>query len=102
MRRACRPSPQARKLSVGLLCLWLLTWMSPHSALAQAFNHPFAVGSDDGPTGPVSGLTAWLMAQESSFSFMLNHALRESRENHAAFLLLAGLSFAYGVFHAAG
>lgn len=103
MRRACRRSLQANSLSIVLLCLWLLPFAWPSAAMAQAFNHPFAVGGgDEGPTGPVSGLTAWLMAQESSFSFMLTHALRESRENHAALLLLAGLSFGYGVVHAAG
>lgn len=70
--------------------------------MAQGFHHPFEVGGDEGAVGRVSGLTAWIIAQESSYSLMLTSALRAVKTHHAAFSLLAGLSFAYGVFHAAG
>lgn len=70
--------------------------------MAQGFHHPFAVGGDEGSVGRVSGLTAWIIAQESAFSRMLSGALRAAKQNGSAFFLLAGLSFAYGVFHAAG
>jgi nickel/cobalt transporter (NicO) family protein len=70
--------------------------------MAQAFHHPFAVGADEGAVGRVSGLTAWIIGEESSFSRMLSGALRAAKENGFAFFGLAGLSFAYGVFHAAG
>jgi nickel/cobalt exporter len=70
--------------------------------MAQAFHHPFAVGGDEGAVGRVSGLTAWIIEQESTFSRMLSGALRAAKVNGTAFFLLAGLSFAYGVFHAAG
>ncbi len=83
-----------------LLCLVLLACSG--AAMAQGFHHPFAVGGDEGAVGHVSGLTAWIIAQESSFSRMLTGALRAAKESNAAFFVLAGLSFAYGVFHAAG
>jgi nickel/cobalt exporter len=70
--------------------------------MAQAFQHPFAVGGDEAPVGNASALTAWIIEQESRFSLLLTAALRSSKENHSAYFLLAGLSFAYGVFHAAG
>ncbi len=70
--------------------------------MAQAFQHPFAVGGDEGSVGAVSGITAWIIEQESTFSHLLTGALREAKQNGSAFFLLAGLSFAYGVFHAAG
>lgn len=72
------------------------------AAMAQAFHHPFAVGGDEGSVGRVSGLTAWIIAQESAFSRLLDGALRGLKHGDATFLALAGLSFAYGVFHAAG
>jgi nickel/cobalt transporter (NicO) family protein len=71
-------------------------------AMAQVFHHPFAVGGDEAPIGRVSGLTAWIIGQESMFSRLLTGALRSAQENRSAYFLLAGLSFAYGVFHAAG
>ncbi len=70
--------------------------------MAQVFHHPFAVGGDEAPVGRVSGLTAWIIGQESMFSRLLTGALRSAQENRGAYFLLAGLSFAYGVFHAAG
>lgn len=70
--------------------------------MAQAFHHPFAVGADEGSVGGASGVTAWIIEQESTFSRALAGALRASKQNGSAFFLLAGLSFAYGVFHAAG
>ena len=83
-----------------LLCLVLLACST--AAMAQAFHHPFAVGGDEGAVGRVSGVTAWIIEQESTFSRMLSGALRAAKANGTAFFLLAGLSFAYGVFHAAG
>jgi nickel/cobalt exporter len=82
------------------LCLVLLACSS--AVMAQALHHPFAVGADEGAVGRVSGLTASIIEQESTFSRMLSGALRAAKVNGTAFFLLAGLSFAYGVFHAAG
>jgi nickel/cobalt transporter (NicO) family protein len=71
-------------------------------ALAQGVHHPFAVGADEGAVGHVSGLSAWIIAQESGFYRMLTGALRSAKESGAAMWGLIGLSFGYGVFHAAG
>jgi nickel/cobalt exporter len=95
--RAISPSGQA---AVASLCLVALACSS--AAMAQGFHHPFAVGADEGAVGRVSGLTAWIIGQESTFSRMLSGALRAVKASDAAFFGLAGLSFAYGVFHAAG
>lgn len=72
------------------------------TALAQGFHHPFAVGADEGAVGNASGITAWIIGEESRFSLALVGAMRAVRESHFAFLGLATLSFLYGVFHAAG
>jgi nickel/cobalt transporter (NicO) family protein len=71
-------------------------------AFAQGVHHPFAVGANEGSVGHVSGLMAWIIAEESSFYRLLTGAIRNTKENGAALWGLIGLSFAYGVFHAAG
>lgn len=95
---ACAAKPPL----LGLACLSLLVLACSNPAMAQAFHHPFAVGGDEGAVGRVSGLTAWIIEQESTFSRMLVGALRGAKTTDTAFFGLAGLSFAYGVFHAAG
>lgn len=69
-------------------------------ALAQ--RNPFAVGANEGSVGAGNALVAWLLAQQAHFYRALTGAVREARTDMAGFWLLSGLSFAYGVFHAAG
>lgn len=69
-------------------------------ALAQ--RNPFAVGANEGSVGAGNAFVAWLLAQQSHFYRAVTGAAREAKSSMAGFWLLAGLSFAYGVFHAAG
>ena len=64
----------------------------------------FGVVRPDGTMGqtPTTGLFGWIMRQQSAFYRSMSQALTASKADGSAFLLLAGLSFAYGVFHAAG
>lgn len=52
--------------------------------------------------GPFGGLFAWINAQQQGFYRMMTGALKEMRDNPMAASTLVFLSFAYGVFHAAG
>lgn len=89
-----------RTLVVASLCLGGIL-LSQH-ADAQAFNHPFAIGAQEGAVGRVSGLTAWIIGQESRFYLLLEHALSSTKHSAIALVGLLALAFAYGVFHAAG
>jgi nickel/cobalt exporter len=71
------------------------------SALAQGVHHPFAVGVNEGAAS-ATGLSGWILAQESGFYRLLTGALRAVKESGSAVWPLAALSFGYGVFHAAG
>jgi nickel/cobalt exporter len=71
------------------------------TASAQGYHHPFAVGANEGAAVPQSGFAAWLVEQESHFYLLLSGAMRLVRTGGGLWTLL-GLSFAYGVFHAAG
>ncbi len=54
------------------------------------------------PTGPFAGFLQWVNERQQYFYHALTDAMRGMRGNPAAFWLLAGISFAYGIFHAAG
>src|SRR3954452_20432660 len=76
----------------------LLFTASVDAVLAQAMRHPFAVGASEAG-GSSGGIMGWLLAEQSRFYLMLTSTIRT---NGSAAWTLAGLSFAYGVFHAAG
>ncbi len=73
-----------------------------HPALAQS---PFGVAAPP-PSGPVpgdvGGLAGFILAKQAEFYRLLTGAVRASRQDGHAVFLLGGISFAYGVFHAAG
>jgi ABC-type nickel/cobalt efflux system permease component RcnA len=56
------------------------------------------------PSGPLQQAYLWLMAKQSEINQRLAAAVRDIRTGNPvlATLILAGLSFAYGVLHAAG
>ena len=91
---------QRFRLALFLLAA-LLTAMSVDAAFAQALRHPFAVGSNEAG-GASGGIMGWLLAEQSRFYLMLTSTIRAIRTSSSAAWTLAGLSFAYGVFHAAG
>lgn len=49
-----------------------------------------------------SGLTGWIFAEQAAFYRSLSGFIRASREDGAAMWELFGISFVYGIFHAAG
>ena len=83
----------------GFACLALVA--TGAHAFAQIVHHPFAVGASEGAVGQQNALGAWILAQESRFYLALTHAVRATRDGPGAALGLIGLSFGYGVFHAA-
>jgi nickel/cobalt exporter len=88
------------RLPLLLLAVLLVTAIAD-SALAQAMRHPFAVGASE-IGGASGGIMGWLLAEQSRFYLMLTSTIRAIGTNGSAAWTLAGLSFAYGVFHAAG
>lgn len=53
-------------------------------------------------TGVLAGALNWINAQQQDFYRSLTGALRSMRDGGSGVWLLVGLSFAYGIFHAAG
>jgi len=94
-----------------------MTWLARRSALTQCVlailfilfvagaidavsAAPFGAGGGGAPQ--VGGFTGWVLAQQASFYRMLSGAIRASKADGSAAWTLLGISFAYGVFHAAG
>lgn len=83
-----------------LLTLAVCSW--PVMATAQ---NSLGIGAGEATapsTGLFSGTLAWINAMQQDFYRSLTGALKEMREDPAKLWILVGLSFAYGVFHAAG
>jgi len=53
-------------------------------------------------TGFFSGILNWVNAQQQGFYRQLTGAMKSMRDGGSGAWLLVGLSFAYGIFHAAG
>ena len=82
----------------------LLLLMTVHSLAAPS---PFGVGLPEttGPismTGPWGQVQRWILAQQADFYMALKEAVKLVEESWVALGALLGLSFGYGVFHAAG
>ncbi|PYB73009.1 nickel/cobalt transporter [Rhizobium wuzhouense] len=75
------------------------------SSLAHAAS-PLGVGAAEPSYQPASGpfahLLVWINTHQQAFYRALTTALKAMREDPSALATLVGLSFAYGVFHAAG
>ena len=91
---AARPA-----LPLAFLCMVVL---ASSQSLGQGMHHPFAVGANEGATGPARGVSGWILAREAGFYRLLSGAIRAAKQSGAAAWGLAGLSLAYGIFHAAG
>lgn len=69
-----------------------------HTALAQnPFGAPRAV-----PDQQVGGIIGWVLAKQSEFYRAMSSTIRAAKNDGSAVWTLLGISFAYGIFHAAG
>jgi nickel/cobalt transporter (NicO) family protein len=74
----------------------LIVLASSHSAWAQ-------MGPLGGPRPPVvGGIGGWLIAKQAIFYRALAGTIRSAKTDGSALWALLGISFAYGIFHAAG
>ncbi|WEX89134.1 nickel/cobalt transporter [Sinorhizobium garamanticum] len=92
----------ARRIGGPLAAALLLAALSATAAAAQS---PLGIGTAEPSvqtTGFLGGFFAWVNMEQQSFYRLLTGSLKGMRENPWQLWSLIGLSFAYGVFHAAG
>jgi nickel/cobalt exporter len=69
-----------------------------HALMAQ---NPF--GGPRSPAEPqVGGIIGWILAKQSEFYREMSATIRAAKSDGSAIWTLLGISFAYGIFHAAG
>jgi nickel/cobalt exporter len=84
------------RLLLGVVILTVLLAGSFHEALAQS--SPLAAMRQPAP----GGLFGWLLSKQSLFYRELSGLIRAAKSDGTALWGLMGVSFAYGIFHAAG
>jgi len=98
MLKGLRPSGQI-VLGLGAVAAVMLAFaFAVDPAFAQG--NPFGAPRSAPP--PPDGIVGWLLAKQSEFYRGLSGAVRAAKQDGSAVWALLGLSFAYGVFHAAG
>lgn len=95
-----------------------MSWFARRSAFTQSFlivvivlaiaglidaawAAPFGASAGATPQ-PLDGFTGWILMKQAEFYRMLSGAIRAAKADGTAAIGLMGISFAYGVFHAAG
>jgi nickel/cobalt exporter len=87
--------PASTRWLLLLFCLALV-----FAALEPALAQPFGLHTNAAPEP--GGFAGWILAQQAKFYRMLSHLIRESKADGGAAYTLIGISFIYGIFHAAG
>jgi nickel/cobalt transporter (NicO) family protein len=70
-------------------------------AVDAALAQPFGMTRAESPA-EVGGLTGWILAKQAEFYRMFSGLIRASKSDGSAAYTLLGISFLYGIFHAAG
>lgn len=93
-------SGKRRPFSRGIVLLCALIALLAAAQSAFAAPSPFGVGRPEG-AGSAGGWMGWVLSETGRFYQGLSTALRSWKSSGSAGWTLVGLSFAYGVFHAA-
>lgn len=92
----------AIRVVFGLLAAtYVLVHLVGHAHAASSLG----IGNNDAmaaPTGPFAHWMQWINVQQQTFYRSLTGALKAMRDDGSKLWLIVGLSFAYGIFHAAG
>ncbi|RRI07873.1 nickel/cobalt transporter [Mesorhizobium tamadayense] len=90
-------------LALGLAAATLVITHLPGVAHAQS---SLGIGTNDGmapsTSGPFAHMLMWINLRQQEFYHSLAAAMKAMRQDGSKLWLLIGLSFAYGIFHAAG
>jgi nickel/cobalt exporter len=94
-------SNAARRLATGVAVLAAIMMFdsAAHLVLAQT---PFGGPRPAAAEPQVGGIVGWLLAKQSEFYREMSSTIRAAKSDGSAVWSLLGISFAYGIFHAAG
>jgi nickel/cobalt exporter len=94
------PAGLARGLTITIAALAAIVVFDAalHALMAQ---NPFG-GPRPAAEPQVGGIVGWLLAKQSEFYREMSGTIRAAKSDGSAVWTLLGISFAYGIFHAAG
>lgn len=100
MRSSVR-SNAVRRLAMGAAVLAAVMTLDSavHLVLAQ---NPFGGSRPAAAEPQVGGIVGWLLAKQSEFYREMSSTIRAAKSDGSAVWTLLSISFAYGIFHAAG
>jgi nickel/cobalt exporter len=90
-------SARFHRLAVAAVC-GLLLFALADAALAQPFGMPRGAVAPS----PLGGVTGFILAKQAEFYRLLSATIRAAKADGSAGWTLLGISFLYGIFHAAG
>ena len=93
--------PFVRGLTTGVAVLAAVLVLDGglHVLLAQ---NPFGGPRSAAAEPPIGGIVGWLLAKQSEFYREMSATIRAAKSDGSAVWTLLAISFAYGIFHAAG
>jgi ABC-type nickel/cobalt efflux system permease component RcnA len=96
-----RPGYDAAIVFFFLVCLALIA-CGADAALAQG--SPFGVGRPPAASPPpaADGVVGWMLAKQSQYFLQFRELIKSAKADGSAVWALLGVSFLYGIFHAAG
>jgi len=96
-----RPAGLSRSLAIFAVALVAVLALDGvlHTLMAQ---NPFGAKPGAAAQPPVGGIVGWLLAKQSEFYREMSATIRAAKSDGSAVWTLLAISFAYGIFHAAG
>jgi nickel/cobalt transporter (NicO) family protein len=88
------PSRAAASLTLAVLLVAALS--------GAALANPFGAGPASAPPEAIGGIVGWILRQQAIYYREFTGVIRAAKESGSFAYGLLGLSFVYGVFHAAG
>ncbi len=98
-----RRSGAQRVAAFAILAAIAAILLLPSAIDAVAQGTPFGMPRPTAkPAPPPDGIVGWILAKQAEFSLAMRAMLRNAKADGSAVWGLLGLSFLYGIFHAAG
>ena len=90
-----------RRSSLAQCALFILCTLLVFGALDAALAQPFGM-TRGAPPSEIGGFAGWIFAKQAEFYRMMSGTIRAAKADGSAAYTLMGISFLYGIFHAAG
>ena len=91
-----------RRSSLAQGALFILCLLLVACALDAALAQPFGMSRGSAPPPQFGPFTGWILEKQAEFYRMLSGTIRAAKTDGSAAYTLMGISFLYGIFHAAG